>query len=499
MSPATSRIARPPIRRPRLNAPRTSYTAGQLAKRYGFFTPPLTQTQWVAVISLGGGFSQADINSYCQQYGLPVPPVKFVSVQGAANAYTGDGQSADGENALDIQNIIGATGGKVGILVYGAPNTDAGFAAAIAQVASDDIACVCTISWGSAEPNWSAPAISAMNAAIQACLAKNILVFAASGDDGSSDGGNGNNVDFPASSPYVVGCGGTTLTVTGETAWNSGGGGVSVNFPRPSYQASVAAALGSGRLVPDLALDADPNSGYPIVIGSAWDTYGGTSAVGPMMAAGVALAVSATGNRISSSAFMAAVYGGTMTDIVSGSNTSTTGNVAPKFTAGKGFDLCTGNGTPNTAFWAVVAGNTAPPSPPPPPSPPTPPGGNPPSPALLQGTITLVNQETVSLAHIASTQIPIWGHSMANVIMASGQKLDASLTQLFSTQGVSTMAALPMTAHDQALSNQDKAAHIHKAMLTYPNINWGPILAGLEPIILQILQGLLTGATASGS
>lgn len=385
-------IARPPIRKPRATSPRTSYTAGQLAKRYGFFAPPATQTQWVAVISLGGGFSTADAAAYCQQYGLPVPPVEFVSVQGAANDYTGNGQSADGENALDIQNILGATGGRVGIRVYTAPNSDSGFSAAITQVASDNVCCACTISWGQAENGWQQSGIDSMNAAIQACVAKGIPVFAASGDDGSADGSNGNNVDFPASSPYTIGMGGTSLTASGEVAWNYGGGGVSALFPRPAFQASVASGLGANRLVPDCALDADPNSGYPIVLNGVWDTFGGTSSCGPMMAAGVALVVSATGKRVDPAALRAAIYGGTMSDITQGANTSIAGNIKPKFKAGVGFDLCTGNGTPNTAFWSAVAGNAPSPPPivpPPSPPPPVPPPVNPTGPTWQQVKATI--------------------------------------------------------------------------------------------------------------
>ncbi len=471
----TNKLARPPIRRPRKSSPQTSYTAGQLAKRYGFYTPPTTQTQWVAVISLGGGFSQTDINAYCAQYSLPVPPVRFISVQGATNSYTGDPNSADGENVLDIQNIIGATGGKVGILFYCAPNSDSGFAGAINQVAIENLACACTISWGSNEPSWSASGISAMNAAIQACLAKSIPVFAASGDDGSSDGGNGNNVDFPASSPYVIGCGGTSLTSSGETAWNYGGGGISANFPRLAIQAGLPVSLGQGRLVPDMALDADPNSGYPVVINGTWDTFGGTSAVGPMMAAGIALVVSNTGKRVDPNKLFSAIYSGSMSDITTGANTSISGGIATKFTAGKGFDLCTGNGVPNAAFWAALA--SVPTSPPPPPPPPTvpPPPTIPPPPTVPPPVMTWPPEAAVQaivdagFAELiaAFARVPIFGRQLVAALMQEQAKIDAALKKLYASQ-----------PHLFADYTANPAA-----------FNWQPILLGLLPVLLQILQG----------
>jgi hypothetical protein len=481
-----SKLARPPIRRPRDSKPRTSYTAGQLAKRYGFFSPPATQTQWIAVISLGGGFSQADINGYCAQYGLPVPPVDFVSVMGTTNDYTGDPNSADGENALDIQNIIGATGGKVGIKFYCAPNTNAGFAAAIAQVASDNIACACTISWGSDEGSYSAADIDSMNAAIQACLAASIPVFAASGDNGPDDGTSSLAVDFPASSPYVIGMGGTTLTATGEIAWSDAGGGVSAVFPRPAFQVSEPAALGVNRLVPDCAVDADPNTGYPVLIAETWNTFGGTSACGPMLAGGVALVVSATGKRISPTALVAAIYSGVMTDIVGGATASSIPNgEKPRYAAGVGFDLCTGNGVPNTAFWAAVAGNVTPlpPSPPvpvPPPVPPVPPSPPPlpPSPPVPPIPPPPVPPPTGCTA--ASIQ------AIVDPVFVS---LEAELRQ-DGVPGAAMIVVYVQRAVDKAIQ-----AALPNAMTR--TIDWGPILQGLEPVLLQILEGLLSGTAAA--
>jgi kumamolisin len=137
-----------------------------------------------------------------------------------------------------------------------------------------------------------------------------VTVLAASGDDGSSDGVNdgGQHVDFPASSPFVLACGGTRLfangnTITDETTWggipNDGasGGGVSGHFPTPSYQTGMLPANFNGRGVPDVAGDADPQTGYQVLVDGVSTVIGGTSAVAPLYAGLVALLNEKTGSR----------------------------------------------------------------------------------------------------------------------------------------------------------------------------------------------------------
>ncbi len=351
------------IKRPDKFRPRVSHSAQELAQRYGFLVPGSVRPI-VAIISLGGGYSDADTAAYCNRYHLPVPRVTFVSVNGGTNTYSGDPNSADGENALDIQNVIGGSGGMVDIRFYGSPNTSQGFAAAIARVAADAasgmLIAACSISWGQAESGWNQSDMQAMEQAIAACKARGIPTFCASGDNGSSDGGQGQNADCPASCPSAIGVGGTSL-LGAETAWTYGGGGPSHVFPRNLWQ---PASIGNARGVPDMAADADPNSGYDIVVGGQWGTFGGTSAVGPLLAGGVACVVSKTGLPVGD--ITAAIYGGTLDDITTGSNGA--------FQAGVGYDYCTGMGVPTAAFWQAVAGAVpTPPVPvPPTPIPPTP-------------------------------------------------------------------------------------------------------------------------------
>lgn len=339
-----SRIKWPDQRRPRI-----SFSAADMARRYGFPVLESPSQQCVAIISLGGGYSPNDLAAYCQRFGLPVPPATFVSVQGATNDYTGDPNSADMENALDIQNVVGATCGKIGIFFYGAPNTDAGFAAAI-NAAIQGPACVGSISWGSDERSWSAPSMSLMNAAFARGILAGIPFYAASGDDGSSDGDPGNNVDFPASSPNTIGCGGTSLVSAVESAWSYGGGGLSRVFPANPWQPKNL----SRRSVPDVAGNADPNSGYEVCLNGQWYTIGGTSAVAPLWAAGHALMVAVNGNRPTNWAQILYQLNA-LTDITVGSNGA--------YRAGPGYDLCTGLGVPNANFWKLATAQASAPPP----------------------------------------------------------------------------------------------------------------------------------------
>jgi kumamolisin len=187
----------------------------------------------------------------------------------------------------------------------------------------------------------------------------------ASGDNGSSDGGTGNNVDFPASSPHVLACGGTSLRAKGssiesETVWNdgaqggAGGGGISTAFTTvPSWQTGFSAALAtggstalSGRGVPDVAGDADPQTGYNVRVDGSDTVYGGTSAVAPLWA-GLITRLNAT--RTTPIGFInPTLYGtpGALHDIVSGNNGT--------YAAAKGWDACTGLGSPNGAAIATL-------------------------------------------------------------------------------------------------------------------------------------------------
>ncbi|HEX4181000.1 MAG TPA: S53 family peptidase, partial [Caulobacteraceae bacterium] len=290
------------LRRSARAAPATSFTPIQLAALYGFPDGD-GAGECIAIVELGGGYKQDDLNAYFTALGVsPAPSVVAVPVDQARNAPTGDPNGPDGEVMLDIE-VVGSIAPKARIAVYFAPNTDAGFVDAITTAAHDQTnkPSIISISWGGPESSWTDQAMTALDEALQAAAAMGVSVCVASGDSGSSDGvdDGADHVDFPASSPHALACGGTSLKASGssissETVWNDGaqggasGGGVSVAFDLPAWQEGLSATLAAGgatplamRGVPDVCGDADPETGYDVRIDGTDAVIGGTSAVAP--------------------------------------------------------------------------------------------------------------------------------------------------------------------------------------------------------------------------
>jgi kumamolisin len=345
-----------------------SYTPVQVAAAYGF--PSGTGAgQCVGLIELGGGFSPTDLATYFTGLGVSSPSVAAVSVDGAENSPTGDPDGPDGEVMLDIE-MVGAISPQTKIAVYFAPNTDAGFLDAITTAIHDTTnnPSVISISWGGPESTWTAQAMTAMDEAFQAAATMGITVCVASGDNGSSDGvsDGSDHVDFPSSSSYALACGGTTLEASGsaissEVVWNNGadngasGGGISSFFALPSWQAGLKAQNNQGqaialtmRGVPDVAGDADPDTGYEVRIDGTDTVIGGTSAVAPLWAALIALLNQASGKPLGYLNPQLYQNPTTLRDITSGNNGD--------FEAAVGWDACTGLGTPNGAAFSGVIG-----------------------------------------------------------------------------------------------------------------------------------------------
>jgi len=336
-----------------------TYTANQLAGIYGFPASATGAGQCIGIIELGGGFRQTDITAYFNNLGIVPPVVKAISVDGGTNSpSTSDG--ADGEVMLDIE-VAGAVAPGAAIAVYFAPNTDQGFLDAITSAVHDEInqPSVISISWGSAELNWTTQALDNFNEAIQTAAALGVNVCVASGDSGSRDGETDGkvHVDFPASSPYALACGGTTLRVqnnqiVSETVWHdsadsASGGGVSTHFPLPDYQASAKVPLEidtkfKGRGVPDVAGNADPNSGYSVLVDGQQLIIGGTSAVAPLMAGLIALLNEGNKKRVGFIHPQIYADPSLCRDITVGNNKTTSKDTG--YSAGAGWDACSGLG-----------------------------------------------------------------------------------------------------------------------------------------------------------
>ena len=346
----------------------TSYTPLDLARIYAMPEGTDGSGQTLAIIELGGGFGSSDLNQYFAGLGMKPPSVKAVGVDGAANRPGADPTGADGEVLLDIE-VAGGIAPKSSLVVYFAPNTDAGFLDAVAAAThTSPTPTAMSISWGQSEDEWTAQARGAMDAAFADAAALGITVTAAAGDNGSGDSASDGkaHVDFPAASPHVLACGGTSLhanpstgAVASETVWNNGssggatGGGVSDTFARPSWQNSAgvpnrSGATTSGRGVPDVAGDADPQTGYQVLVDGKTAVYGGTSAVAPLWAALVCRLAQSLGHRVGSAAAGVVCRRERRAYRVPGSATSPRETTAP-IRAGSGWDACTGLGVPDGA------------------------------------------------------------------------------------------------------------------------------------------------------
>jgi len=381
--------ARPHFRTPRdgsaaAAAQGHTYPPNQVASIYQFPAGTTGAGQTVAVIELGGGFSASDLDTYFGGLGIPVPSVTAASVDGGSNAPGSDPNGADVEVALDV-DVIGAAAPGAAQVVYFAPNSDSGFIDAISEAAQATPAPIAiSSSWGQSEDSWTAQGRTAMDAAMADAAALGITVCVASGDNGSDDGvGDGQaHVDFPASSPHALACGGTKLLANGatgvissEVVWNetaakegAGGGGVSDEFALPSWQADAGvparaggagsgsgSGSGGGRGVPDVAGNADPVTGYQIYSGGKAQVVGGTSAVAPLWAALVSRLAEATGQRFG--LIQTLLYAGvTPGAAVPGFRDITSGNNGA-YTAGPGWDACSGLGSPDgTALLSRLQG-----------------------------------------------------------------------------------------------------------------------------------------------
>jgi kumamolisin len=357
-------------------------TAPQVASFYKFPAGSDGTGQTVAIIELGGGYTASDLSTYFSGLGLTVPPVTAVGVDGGSNS---PGQSADGEVELDIQVVGGVAPGAAQV-VYFSTNTDQGFIDAISQaVHATPSPIAVSISWGQSEDQWTAQSRTAMDQAFADAATLGATVTVAAGDNGSSDDPSQTtqvHCDYPASSPNALACGGTKLVgntssfaITSEVVWNelassegAGGGGVSDVYPLPSYQANAgvpksAAGSGSGqggtgRGVPDVAGNADPVTGYLVVVDGQQQPVGGTSAVAPLWAGLIARLAQATGKRFG--LLQPMIYAGAapgaaapgFNDIVDGNNGA--------YKAGPGWDACTGLGSPNGAALLNLLSGTTP-------------------------------------------------------------------------------------------------------------------------------------------
>ncbi|MGH2862506.1 MAG: S53 family peptidase, partial [Solirubrobacteraceae bacterium] len=371
-------------------------TPAQLASHYAFPAGD-GAGQTVAIAEFGGGYFASDLQAFCARQGTRVPKVTTVGVNGTPVLTLAQIQQLPQQQQqqqledsvevnMDVQILAGLAPGAAQI-VYFSSFDEQGWVDLLGEVIAGKPAPAATlsVSWGLAEddPDWSAAARTAIDERLQAAAAIGITVCVAAGDDGSADQESDGraHVDFPASSPHALAVGGTMLSGGTDVVWwqspgeRSGGGGatgggVSVIFPRPSWQdvrvASINPGAIDGRVIPDIAALAGPPF-YDLVFMGQDQPNGGTSAATPLWASMIALLAGSTPRpwqpQFLAPLLYAAGPGGSTvgaagcTDVTIGENTSST--LGRGYSAGPGFDAASGWGVPQgNALVAALAGGS---------------------------------------------------------------------------------------------------------------------------------------------
>jgi kumamolisin len=368
-------------------------SANDVAALYRFPRHANGAGQCIGVIELGGGYHRSDLESYFSSLKLPTPKVTDVSVGGAKNAPAeygvlhafmaalnagenpaksanpetrrcAESAQSTAETTMDIE-LVGAFAPGAHIVVYFAPNNEQGIYHALTTALADKThkPSVLSLSWGEPEPSVSPKYAVLIDGVLKNLASIGVTVCVSSGDFGAHNGLPGKpSVNFPASSPYALGCGGTTLKLSGneiesEVVWNSvfygmrgaTGGGVSLMFPKPFWQHDFKvprrpSKIG-GRGVPDVAGVADPETGCRIVVGGVDGVSAGTSAVAPLWAGLVARlnhAIGAPCGYLNSILYRLRTKpnaNGILRPIMHGEN--------GVYHAGPGWNACTGLGSPH--------------------------------------------------------------------------------------------------------------------------------------------------------
>lgn len=354
------------------------FSVPEVAKHYNFPSGLDGKGQCIALIEMNGvdphgnitgtGYTVADLAAFFSKLGAPMPHVSAIGVDGGANM-PGRDPTGDSEVTVDV-NMAGAIAPKAKIAVYFAPDTDAGFIDVVNTALHDTVRkpSVISISWGSPEDGATPQFLKALNGVLQDATAMGVTVCCETGDYGSSDDpaqlrDGKPHVEFPASSPFVLACGGSKLSRSGtaisqEVAWNdgdgggAGGGGVSNEFPRPKYQAAMKIPRSPkgnrGRGLPDVAANA---AGYRMTVWGKETPVSGTSAVAPLWAGLIALMNHSLAQKGGNSVgfLNPFIYGpagnGAFKDIVEGNNDID--GTLKKYSARSGWDACTGLGSPD--------------------------------------------------------------------------------------------------------------------------------------------------------
>ena len=370
---------RPRLRGPGMNGPdgRPGLLPSVFGTLYGMATGGRGAGQCIALIEPKGGYRPQDLADACRAMNVPVPAITDVSVGGGRNAYGAD-PDADKEVTLDLQVVAGIAP-QARIAVYFTPNSDTGIADGVANAVHDrtNHPSVIVITWGEAEQNWPPDARKSLDAVLHDAVRLGITVVAAAGDSLATAGlFDAAHVVYPASSPYVLSCGGTQIgidqaasAITAEVVWNKNdgatgtGGGISDFYGVPAFQLkanlppSVNDGGRHGRGIPDIAAAASEINGYRIVLGGAEVVTGGTSAAAPLWGAFIALLNERRGHALGFVNDTLYQKPTLLRAITSGNNMAL--GIGYQAGPGSGWNACTGLGVPKGAeIIAALAART---------------------------------------------------------------------------------------------------------------------------------------------
>jgi len=358
------------LKNPSPNVPLNSYfTSVELACIYECPPPPSTSNT-IGVISLGGGLygnldaatgilTNGDIQAYWTAQGIPSAnhPRVIVKIVDTATNSPQPNDPATGENTLDIQTIGSwYPSSKLTIIMYLAQNSN--FYGVMDYAINSNVVIgnntyskpsVISVSWGLPEIYVDLSNANKFNTLLAKAANNGINITVATGDNGSTNGiiGTANIADFPSSSPNVIACGGTRLVCpnnvydssTVETVWNNAprtngatGGGISMFYRKPTYQSNVTQSA-NFRCIPDISLNADPETGIQYIVNGKTVIYGGTSTVAPAMAA----VISILNINYFLNTKLYTLNRNCFHDIINGNNGG--------YTASTGYDLCSGLGS----------------------------------------------------------------------------------------------------------------------------------------------------------
>ena len=292
--------------------------------------------------------------------------------------------AVSGEETLDVEWTSGiASGAKIRVYATGDlddTSLDKGLSKIITDVGSDATIHQLSISLGEGETYETSSQFTTDAQYFATLASKGVSTFVSSGDGGSTpdDTGTGNEdagplqVEYYSSDPSVTGVGGTTLHVTGsdvrssETTWSGSGGGVSIQFAKPSWQVGTGVPSGTKRFVPDVAMPADPDTGAYVYLQGSAQTIGGTSWAAPTWAGFCALINQARANAgktggigLLNPSLYPLIGTSNFYDVTSGSNAEGS-KAAGKYSATVGYDETTGIGTPDVGVLInTLVGQTA--------------------------------------------------------------------------------------------------------------------------------------------